>query len=223
MQKKLIGEGINGKCYELETGEVLKRFKLKRDISELKKYKRFLEYENDSVFFPYKFFTDRKYINAYISKKAPGKQICNCLPLYSFNDISRDLFKLERDILLVSSGNILMCDNHSENMLYDGSKFSIIDVDEYFFYDTTEMDKNYVYIRNITKIENAIFEVFCDYIDKCNLSSNDKFEILRSFRKYIFWDYGPSLQVLEYKNILENVLKEEVKVLDDVKKIIKRA
>lgn len=223
MQKKFIGEGLNGKCYELKTGEILKIFKIPKEISEMKKYKAFLEYKNDSIIFPHKFITNGKYFTGYISKKASGMRMDNCLSLYNFNDISKNLIKLENDIYLLSSDNILMCDNRSENMFYDGQKFSVIDVDEYFFYDCpNEFDNSYCFSRNISKVENAIYEIFCNEISKCNLSINDKHKILSNFRKYIFWEYGPSIQILKYKKIIDDVLKDDVLSLENVKQITKK-
>lgn len=221
MQKKYIGEGLNGRCYELENGEILKVFKIQRDIEELNRYKRFLEYKNDSVYFPYRFITNKKHIKGYISKKAPGKGLDDSLSLFDLEKISTHLIKLENDIALVSNGSIIMCDTHSENILYDGMKFSIIDVDEYFFYECpNNFDNTYPYERNISKIESAIYGVFCNELGKCNFK--DKQKILNELKKYIFWNYGPSNQVLQYKMILERVFKENISSLDKVKEIAKK-
>ena len=222
MQKKYIGEGINGRCYEIENGEVLKVFKIKPGIEELKRYKSFLEYSNDSILFPYRFITTKKYIKAYVSKKAPGEKIYNCLGVYGLDKISKDLIKLEKDVLIISKGNIVMYDNHSENMLYDGNKFSVIDVDDYSFYDCpNNFDYTYPYDRNVLKIEGAIFEIFCNEIGKTNLSIKDKNKLFEEFRKYLFWNQEPSYQVFKYKNILEKFLNEKIYSLESVKKITK--
>lgn len=223
MYKKFLGEGIYGKCYELKSGEVLKIFKIPRDIDDLKKYKRFLEYKNDSVLFPYRFNIEKRHIKSYICAKAPGDKIYNSLAQYDIFNISKHLFKLERDIGFISNGNIIMYDNHSENMFYDGVKFSVIDVDEYDFYDYVyKHDLAYVYDRNMSKIETCMYEIFCNEISKTELSNNDKHVIYDQFKKYIFWDCNPSSQILIYKNILEKFLNENITSLDSVKVLTKR-
>ena len=182
--KKLIGIGLTGTCYELSNGDVLKVFKIPRDISELKKYKLFSEYPNDSIVFPKEILSTKKKIYGHISDKAVGEVIETSFKAYDLNRISISTLKLDKDIAYISSGGIFMRDVHSHNMLYDGEKFNVIDTDEYYI---LKDDYEKVYYNNLRKIKLA----FLDIIYEEHVINKD-YRVYYELRKYCMWDYNIS-------------------------------
>ena len=73
--KKLLKDGKNSKCYLLQTGEVFKQFKPAISPNDVEKFKYFLNYKNESFFFPFEFLCDGKKFYGYISKRALGKTL----------------------------------------------------------------------------------------------------------------------------------------------------
>lgn len=212
--KKYIGEGLNGICYELTSGEVLKLFKVSSDLEDIEKYKSFLKYKNNSILFPYEFLTKRNKFIGYISEKASGEALDKSILLYDFEQMYLSAKKLEQDIRHVSNGNIYMHDLHSKNIFYDGNEFNIIDTDAYNF---SHFDEETLYYINIKKIKRAILEALYDELFKKGFpNSNSK--VYHELRKYCVWDYDISDAFLNFKNIIEDHSNQKVKTIGQLVK-----
>ena len=214
MDNKFIGKGQCGKCYELENGNVLKIFNRPKSISELKKYKTFLNYKNETIVFPHEFVTTMTKLKGHISKKVYGHKLdTEEFKLYKIDDMYRGLFHLEKDIDFISNSNIRMIDTHSGNIFYNGSKFSIIDVDSYQIYDN--LSDRIIY-KNTMIIKEIFYNLF---ISSGNIKSKSDLDLL--LRKYIFWDSSICETVYEFKNIIEKYYKNNIETIDDIKRLVK--
>lgn len=215
--KKKIGEGTTGICYELKTGEVVKLFKIPQSISEIEKYKKFLERENDSILFPYDFIIRGKKFLGYITKKASGEIIEKSLRKYSLERISLNSYKLDKDIMYVSEARILINDVHQENMFYDGNAFSIIDTDSF---DMSIYDVDDTYHKNIKRVKRAILEVIYEDISNKGIVLN-KNKFYLELYKCVTWDYPLPDSILHFKECVEKYCGQKVDSLESVK-ILKR-
>lgn len=216
MDKKYIDRGATGVCYELSNGNVLKIFNKPKKISNLEKYKSFLDYKNHTVIFPHEFITSLSKFKGHISIRAEGVKLnSEDFKGYKINDMYKGLVVLEKDIEYVSNGGIKMIDNHSGNMFYDGKKFSVIDVDSYYI---SEGLKDKVLYKNQIRINEIFYEIFCDYID-FDIKNRDKVKSL--LRKHIFWDLNVVETLYQFKSIIEEYYGNTIETISDIKKIIK--
>lgn len=210
--KKYIGSGLFGDCYELTNGDVLKIFKMPQSISNIKKYKLFQNYQNESIMFPYDFYVKHRKFLGYISKKAPGKGLDESLKLYNLEDLSKDLFKLDRDVMHISGGGIIMRDVHSDNVFYDGNKYSIIDTDAYKFCDE-DFDQVSIYYDNIRKVKSAIFESIYE-----NFVIDKDTRLYHELRKYCIWNYDIGEALLNISNKIEEYNIDKDKFIKKLKR-----
>lgn len=211
-EKKYIGSGLFGDCYELTNGDILKIFKTPQSISNIKKYKLFQNYQNESFIFPYDFYIKRKKFLGYVSKKAPGKGLDESFKLYNLENLSKNLFKLDRDIMYISSGGIIMRDVHSDNVFYDGNKYSIIDTDAYKFCGG-DFDKESIYYDNIRKIKCAIFEsIYENFVD------DKDSRLYHELRKYCIWNYNVGDALLSIGNKIEEYNLDKDKFIKKLKR-----
>ena len=184
--KKKIGSGLNGRCYELTNGDILKIFKIPKDISEIDKYKLFQKCQNESIIFPHDFYIKRNMFYGHISAKAPGQNVYTGLKFYSLDRILKSSLKLDRDVMYLSSEGIIMSDVHEENMFYDGDRFSIIDVDEYKLLNG-KFNQKRVYFSSIREIKVALLDVIYD-----DFVSDKSIWLYYPLSDYCFCDYSIS-------------------------------
>ena len=60
ISKKLLKEGTTAKCFLLQNGNVFKQFNNPLSISDVERFKYFLNFENESILFPFDFIYDNK-------------------------------------------------------------------------------------------------------------------------------------------------------------------
>ena len=209
MYKKYIGEGSNGKCYELSNGSILKIFKYPHSKSELERYKYFLNYKNDSIIFPHAFKIVGNNLAGYVTHKVPGDTIDKRFSSYNLEKMSKDIIELEKDILLISNGKIIMSDVHSSNILYDGNRFRIIDPD---YYSISHLHAEEIFYKNEKRIKNIIFGLLTERIS--HLKHSD--DILNELRKYCIYEYEINQMLLDTKNILEYYYNKRIDRLEDI-------
>lgn len=213
--EKKIDKGLLGKCYKLQNGDVFKKFNSPISVDDIDKYKYFLNYQNDSFTFPFDFVYDDVYFYGHISKFAFGEKMFNIFSKSDLINMSTHSIKLENNIKYVSSGNIIMFDFHDENLLYDGTKFTVIDHDEYCgnksnLYLAKEIeDINIGYYKNIIK-QLVIYNL--GSIKDCKF-------ILNKASKYKELKMSGSEMLYKIKEDLDRYFKEDIKTIDDVKKI----
>ena len=169
-----------------------------------------MNYQNDSILFPYDFKVINKRIIGYKSKKAPGKKIDMCFKNQSLEQMSKDIIQLEKDILKVSSGKICMSDVNTSSIFYDGNKFSMIDVDYYYI---SHLPIDEIFYKNIKRIKCIFFELIRIELlkDDCN-----KEKILNELRKYCIYEYEINQMLLDSKYILEYYCNKTINRLEDM-------
>ena len=209
--KKYIGEGIQGKCYELKNGIILKKFKYPRDIEDIEKFKYFLEYQNDSFMFPFDFIYNKRNFHGYFCKKALGKSLGQTFKDSNLIKMAENSQKLEEDINKVSDGKIRLYDIRYENILYDQNKLSVIDPDEFSHLDYLTTDQ--VKRDNNNQYRSLIVNLFLR-----NLQFNEQ-----SFKLYRIDDYRRSnIPVSEIiyriKRDLDRYYNVDIQTLDELKK-----
>lgn len=209
--KEFIGKGMLGKVYKLENGNVYKEFNRPDCISEIDRFKYFLEYKNDSIVFPFDFVYGKTKFYGHISKYALGNKFVDAVLDSNIEDMSTNIIMLENDIKKISEGKIIMFDFHDENLLYDGKKFSVIDVDEYS-YSSRVYSKYDILEKNSGYLNNLIIMAFLENIDKNKNYFCDKFS------KYKYVSSASELLLL-MKETLDKYYREDIKSLGDIKKI----
>ena len=55
LNKEYLDEGLSGKCYIIDDNKILKIFKEVQSLDEIKKFKYFKKYSNESFLFPFEF------------------------------------------------------------------------------------------------------------------------------------------------------------------------
>lgn len=215
-KKRLIGKGCNSNCYLLDDGNIYKEYIYPLDISDIERFKLLLKYDNESFAFPFEFNYDEKNFYGYITRRASGKTLYNCFKKSNIVDMSTHSILLERNIDYLSSGKFIMCDFHSENILYDGSKFTVIDMDDYF--RTNKYTYEEIKERNIGFYKTLISGLFIENL------INDKYKSLIidkiSCKRYL--KISASEFIISVKEMLDNFYKEDIKTMDDINKITGR-
>jgi len=213
-KKQFLGKGNMSKCYILEDGNVLKLFNCPRDVSEIERFKYFLKYSNNSFLFPFEFIYDSRKFYGYITKKAMGKTLSETFFKSNLLKLSKDSYKLERDMDFVSSGGIVLYDLHDDNVLYDGEKYSVIDFDE----SGISSDIQYASNANRRYHNILIGNLFLENLYKIKSSQI----IIDKINKYKFMSIRPSEMIVQVKNDIEKYYNEDIDVLDDINNIIRR-
>lgn len=212
-KKTFLDKGKCSKSYLLENGNVLKIFNNPKDLSEINRFKYFLEYSNDSFVFPFEFIYDDKKFYGYITKFIEGKKLENIFPESSFLKLSTHSYKLEKNIDFISEGNIWLLDFHAENVLYDGNKYSVIDHDE----DAIANYLTDIKLRNKQAHRSLICNLFIENLSKFNI----KRTVIDKINKYNVMRIYPSEMIIEIKNDLDKYFKEDIDSIEDIKNITK--
>lgn len=218
MDKKLLKKTKKSKCYLLQNGNVFKQFNCPLSVSDVERFKHFLNYENESILFPFDFICDSKKFYGYITKRAIGQTLSECFLDSDLDKLSTNSIKVEKNIEFVSQGKILMHDLHSDNVIYDGNLVQIIDPDEYGIRDiyTVEetKDTNFKYYRtlisnlfivNMQGIKNRHADYF---IDRVNC--------------YKYTGYRASEVIMKIKDDMEKYTKEQIETSGDFNSIIRK-
>ncbi len=216
INKKLLKKGTTSKCFLLQNGNVFKQFNTHLSISDVERFKYFLNFENESILFPFDFIYDDKKFYGYVTKRAIGDTLSESFSSSNLEKLSTNSIKVEKNIELVSEGKIVMHDLHSDNVIYDGNLVQVIDPDEYGIRDgyTVEEIKeiNFKYYRILISnlfIRNMVLNKDTQYIiDKINL------------HKYT--GYRASQIIINIKDEMEKYTKEQIDTVDDFNRIIKR-
>lgn len=212
--KEKIGEGSYGICYLMDNDYVLKKLKKPLPVSDIDKFRYFLNYKNDSIMFPVNFIYDDIYLYGHISKRAYGRKLFDIFSSSNLLKMSTHSIKLENNIKYISKGKIMINDLHDENILYDENKFSIIDTDDYVragsLYSEKEIEKRNVnYYKRIIKA----LTLFSSVKFKCN-----KYIVDRTL-KYEKLSMSGSEMLYKIKCDLDNYYKEDIKSMDDIRNI----
>ena len=215
--KKYLGKGACAKCYVLEDGTVFKKFNSPLRISDIDRFRYFLQYKNESFLFPFEFIYDNKKFYGYINKKADGIILKKSFSSSNLENLSKNSINLERDINYISEGKIVIHDLNSENIMYDEKKLEVIDPDEYGIrYGATIDDIKNI---NLDKYRKRITNLFL-----VNLPSNKNTKyIIDLINKHKYSDAKVSDIILDIKHNMESYYKENVESIDDVREIIKRS
>ena len=211
--KQYFDKGRCSKSYLLEDGNVLKIFNNPKDLSEIDRFKYFLNFSNDNFIFPFEFIYDDKKFYGYITKFIKGDKLENIFPKSSFLNLSNNSYKLERNIDFISDGGIWLLDFHAENVLYDGKQYSVIDHDENAL-------ANYlsdVKLRNQQSHRTLINNLFIENLVKFNI----KRVILEKINKYRMMKIYPSEMIVTIKEDLDKYFKEDINSIEDIKNIMK--
>ena len=216
MSKKLLKKGTTAKCFLLQNGNVFKQFNSPLNISDVERFKYFLNFENENVLFPFDFVCDNKKFYGYVTKRAIGDTLTESFSSSNLEKLSTNSIKVEKNIDLVSQGKILMHDLHSDNVIYDGNLMQIIDPDEYGIRDiyTVEeiKDTNFKYYR--TLISNL-------FINDLEINKNTQY-IIDKINLYKYTGYRASEVIIKIKDDMEKYTKEQIETVEDFKSIIRK-
>lgn len=216
MSKKLLKKGTTAKCFLLQNGNVFKQFNSPLNISDVERFKYFLNFENENILFPFDFVCDNKRFCGYVTKRAIGDTLTESFSSSNLEKLSTNSIKVEKNIDLVSQGKILMHDLHSDNVIYDGNLMQIIDPDEYGIRDiyTVEeiKDTNFKYYR--TLISNL-------FINDLEINKNTQY-VIDKINLYKYTGYRASEVIIKIKDDMEKYTKETINTVDDFNRIIKR-
>ena len=216
MNKKLLKKGRSAKYYLLQDGNVFKQFNKPLNISDVERFKYFLNFENESILFPFDFVCDNKKFYGYVTKRAIEETLSQSFSNSNLEKLSTHSIKVEKNIDFVSEGKILMHDLHSDNVIYDGNLVQIIDPDEYGIRDiyTTEeiKDINFKYYRIL--ISNL-------FITNIGINKDTQYIIDKiNFHKYT--GYRASEVIIKIKDEMEKYTKEQIETVDDFNRIIRK-
>lgn len=216
ISKKLLKKGTTAKCFLLQNGNIFKQFNNPLCISDVERFKYFLNFENESILFPFDFIYDNKKFYGYVAKRAFGQTLRESFSGSNLERLSTHSIKTEKNIDFVSQGKILMHDLHSDNVIYDGNLVQIIDPDEYGIRDIYTVDEikdiNFKYYR--TLISNL-------FITNIGINKNTQYIIDKiNFHKYT--GYRASEVIINIKYEMEKYTKETINTVDDFNSIIKR-
>lgn len=216
ISKKLLKKGTTAKCFLLQNGNVFKQFNSPLNISDVERFKYFLNFENENILFPFDFVCDNKKFYGYVTKRAFGQTLRESFSGSNLERLSTHSIKTEKNIDFVSQGKILMHDLHFDNVIYDGNLVQIIDPDEYGIRDIYTVDEikdiNFKYYR--TLISNL-------FITNIGINKNTQYIIDKiNFHKYT--GYRASEVIINIKYEMEKYTKETINTVDDFNSIIKR-
>ena len=216
ISKKLLKKGTTAKCFLLQNGNIFKQFNNPLCISDVERFKYFLNFENESILFPFDFIYDNKKFYGYVTKRAFGQTLRESFSGSNLERLSTHSIKTEKNIDFVSQGKILMHDLHFDNVIYDGNLVQIIDPDEYGIRDIYTADEikdiNFKYYR--TLISNL-------FITNIGINKNTQYIIDKiNFHKYT--GYRASEVIINIKYEMEKYTKETINTVDDFNSIIKR-
>ena len=216
MSKKLLKKGTTAKCFLIQNGNVFKQFNSPLNISDVERFKYFLNFQNENILFPFDFVCDSKKFYGYVTKRAIGDTLTESFSSGDLEKLSTHSIKVEKNIDLVSQGKILMHDLHSDNVIYDGNLMQIIDPDEYGIRDiyTVEeiKDTNFKYYR--TLISNL-------FINDLEINKNTQY-IIDKINLYKYTGYRASEVIIKIKDDMEKYTKETINTVDNFNRIIKR-
>lgn len=216
-KKKFLGKGACAKCYVLEDGNVFKNFNYPLNISDIDRFKCFLQYKNESFLFPFEFIYDTKKFYGYITKKAQGIVLKKSFSSSNLENLSKNSIRLEKDIRYISEGKIVIHDLNSENVIYNEKKFVVIDPDEYGIrYSASKDDVEKI---NLDKYRKRITNLF---LMNLPLNKDTKY-IIDIIAKHKYSNAKVSDIILDIKNNMENYYKEKIETIDDVREIIKKS
>lgn len=214
--KKFLGKGNYGKCYELESGSILKLFNKPQSLIEIDKFRYMLKYKNESFLFPFDFVYDDKKFYGYISKKSLGIPLKDSFSSSNIEELSNNSILLEEDILKISEGRILIDDFHEGKIMYDGQKLEVIDTDFYQAlvpFTPKEIRKDNLFHYKI--VLARLFKTNITYIE-------DTKYIFGQIDKYLHSDILPSDMIASIKEDMEKYYKEKIKTMNQIQKIIRR-
>lgn len=214
--KKLLKKGTTAKCFLLQTGNVFKQFNTPLNISDMERFKYFLDYQNSSILFPFDFIYDNKRFYGYVTKRAIGDTLGNAFSGCNLEKLYEHSIDVEKNIEFVSEGKILMHDLHSDNVIYDGNLIQIIDPDEYGIRESYTKEEikaiNFKYYRTL------ISHLF---IANIGIKENTQYIIDRiNFHKYT----GKTVSeiIIKIKEEMEEYTKERIQTVEDFNGIIRR-
>ncbi|MBQ2946386.1 MAG: hypothetical protein IJE04_00850 [Bacilli bacterium] len=218
MSKKLLKKGTTAKCFLLKNGNVFKQFNSPLDISDVERFKYFLNFENENILFPFDFVYDNKKFYGYVTKRAMGQTLSESFASSNLEKLSIHSIKTEKNIDLVSQGKIIMHDLHSDNVIYDGNLIQIIDPDEYGIRDiyTVEeiKDTNFKYYRTL------ISNLFIANIHGITNRHSDY--LIDRINRYKYSGYRTSEIIIKIKDDMEKYTKEQIEIPNDFNRIIRK-
>lgn len=216
ISKKLLKQGTTAKCFLLQNGNVFKQFNAPLSISDVERFKYFLNFQNENILFPFDFICDNKKFYGYVTKRAIGDTLTESFSSSNLEKLSTNSIKVEKNIDLVSQGKILMHDLHSDNVIYDGNLVQIIDPDEYGIRESYAVDEikdiNFKYYR--TLISNL-------FITNIGINKNTQY-IIDKINLHKYTGYRASEVIINIKEEMEKYTKETINTVDDFNRIIKR-
>jgi len=175
-----------------------------------------MNYNNDSFVFPIEFIYDSKKFYGYITKRVYADTLETVFSKSNLLKLSTHSFKLEKNIDFVSSGGITLYDFHSENILYDEKSYSVIDHDENGISTNLEYAKK----RNQHSHRILIGNLFLERLVEFDIK-NTKL-IRKKIINYMGLPIRPSEMIVYIKERLDKEYKEDIKVLENIKSIVRR-
>lgn len=214
--KKLLKKGTTAKCFLLQNGNVFKQFNTPLNISDIGRFRCFLDFQNSSILFPFDFVYDSKRFYGYVTKRAIGDTLGDTFSKCDLEKLSHHSIDVENNIELVSQGKILMHDLHSDNVIYDGNLIQIIDPDEYGIRESST--KEAIKDINFKYYKTLISHLF---IANIGINQNTQYIIDRiNFHKYT--GKTASEIIIKIKEEMEEYTKERIQTVDDFNSIIRR-
>ena len=205
---KILGSGIEGTCYLLDIGLVMKvLFKEVNLSNEL----QFKDINNSSFIFTKNIgLIDGKVKSLYMDY-AEGCNLKKHIPVeQKITTIGEQLQVLVDDIKEISKLGILVRDFHSENVIYNNN-FKIIDTNNY-----TIEDKN-TESTNIREIMTSIYGSFLYQIIRYE-------EIKREFRNYGKLELfeNPLKYSEQLKELICNLTDENIETVNEANKVLQK-
>ena len=202
------------RLYILEDGNILKLFKNSKDLYEIDRYKYLLNYDNESFVFPFEFIYDSEKFYGYITKRVYADTLESNFSKNNLLDLSNNSIKLEKDINYVSKGGIILYDFHSENILYDGKKYSLIDHDENAIYRHPDDAKN----TNQNYHRIVIGNLFLD-----NIENNKHTKLIKDkISKYKYMKMKPSEMIIRIKEDIDKQFNTDISKIENLNDIFRR-
>lgn len=215
-KKTFLDKGQYGKCYILENGKVLKLYNTPKILSEINKFKYFLQYKNNSFLFPIDFVYDKELFHGYICNKSMGNNIKKVFSKIKFNKLAKTAKTLEKDINFISDGKILIDDFNPSNVLYDNKKIEVIDYD--FYNIRNDLDKNKLKKHNLEELRGLISTLFIDEL----ITNEETRTIVDKIIECENSDNNIDEMIFEIKNVIGSHYKENINSIEELNEILRR-
>ena len=206
---RFLGSGLEGRCYLLDDGTVVKVLFKKDKSNNLLKFK---DINNPSFIFAKESGYIDDAIVALFMEYVEGENLAKRVPVeQKIVTLGSQLQELVENLKKISQTGILVNDFHCENIMYNENGFKVIDTEGYNINDKNNEKTN---IREVmTRIYGMLLYKIIRYE-----------EIRREFIKYGKFEIleNPLEHAIELKNLISELTNENIETLDEANKILQK-